>query len=188
MKINRLIRRRSESGFTMTELMIAVAMLGIIGGIWVNVFIGGWRTWQRNFKELTAQQSARRAMAIMVQAIREGRPGSVIISKPTNGPNFSQIAFTDGRWRNWIFRQNGTRLMTVMPLVPMSNGQPIPNGPVASTTDFLAGDVQAVFFTFPSFSDTGLVDVGLTIRVFPYPQAANPIVVQLVERVMLRNP
>jgi prepilin-type N-terminal cleavage/methylation domain-containing protein len=184
----RLLRPRAESGFTLTELMIAVALLGIGMGWIVKLYMAGWQNWKRNFDELSAQQAARRAMAIMVQAVREGRPGSVAITKPANGPNFSQIAFTDGRWRNWIFRQEGKRLMAVVPLVPMSAGVPLPNGPVVYTTQFLASDVQAVYFTFPSFADMSLVDVGLTIRKYPYQGAAFPIVVQLVERVMLRNP
>ena len=175
-----LLRRdRGEKGFTMAELMIAVALTGIVTTWIVRLFMAGWNNWKRNFDDLTAQQSARRAMTIMVQALREGRPGSVIITNPVNGPTFGQISFTDGRWRGWIFRQDGNRLMAVVPLV---------QGPDASTTQLLATDVQAVIFTFPSFADIGLVDVGLTIRKMPYAKAANPIVVQLVERVMLRNP
>jgi len=175
----RLLRPRSESGFTMTELMIAVAILGIGMGVWVDLFLKTWQNWKRNFDEMSAQQGARRSMAIMVQAIREGRPGSVVITKAANGGNFSQISFTDGRWRGWVFRQDGARLMAVVPLV---------EGPNPSTTQFLAENVQSVYFTFPSFADMSLVEVGLTIRKWPYQNAPNPIVIQLVERVMLRNP
>jgi len=179
MRKYRLIHSRSESGFTLVELMIAVAVLGMGLGWMVDLYMSSWQLWKRNFDELTAQQSARGAMAVMVQAIREGHPGSLIITKPVNGPNFSKISFIDGRNRGWVFYQNGNNLMGVVPLV---------SGPNPSTTQFLAGDVQAVFFTFPSFSDLSLVDVGLTIRKWPYQNAANPIVIQLVERVMLRNP
>jgi len=187
MRKMRLFRRpRPEAGFTMTELMIAIALLGI-GMSWiVNLFMLGWQNWKRNYDELTAQQSARRAMAIMVQALREGRPGSIVISKepvPSTtyffGANYSRISFTDGRWRGWKFYQRFDKLMGVCPLV---------TGPNPSTTQFLAGDVQSVCFTFPSFSDNSLVDVALTIRKMPYVNSSSPVVVQLVERVMLRNP
>jgi len=174
----RPLRSRTESGFTMVELMIAVALLGIVLSWIVSLFMIGWKNWKVNFDTLTAQQGARRAMSIMVQAIREGRTGAVVIDKPANGPNFSRITFTDGRWRGWVFYQNGSKLMGVVPLV---------QGPNASTTQFLADNVQAVFFTFPSFSDQGLIDVGLTIRKYPFQGANRPVVIQLVERVMLRN-
>ena len=172
-------RRPGESGFTMTELMIAVAILGIGMGWITQLFMLGWQNWKANFDQLTAQQAARRSMAIMVQALREGRPGSVVIDKPANGPSFSRVAFTDGRWRNWVFWQDGSKLYALMPLT---------QGPNASTTQFLADDVQAVTFGFPTYADRGLVDVALTLRKWPYTGARSATFVQLVERVMLRNP
>ncbi len=168
---------RPERGFTLVELLMAIALLGV-GTAWiVMLFMKTWELWKRNFEELLLQRDARSAMTTMVQGLREAKTGSVQITKAANGTNFSQINFIDGRGRSWNIRQEGAKVLALM---PQSNG--------ISSTMYLADNVQALYFIYPNFADMGLVDVGLTLRKAPYQHTPKVIVVQLVERVMLRNP
>jgi prepilin-type N-terminal cleavage/methylation domain-containing protein len=170
-------RGNGEGGFTLVELMITMVLLGM-GTVWItSLFLQSYNMWKRNFEELLLQRNARVCMARMVQPLREARAGTIVISKAANGPNFSQISFTDGRMHDWIMRQNGSKVEFVMPL---ANG--------GTTTEVIVSvNVQTLYFSFPNFSTMSLVDVGLTMRKFPYQQANKPIVMELVERVKVRN-
>jgi prepilin-type N-terminal cleavage/methylation domain-containing protein len=180
-----LRRPGGEGGFTLVELMIAIAVIGI-GTVFITTqFVVGYQNWKRNFDELLLQRSARIAMSRITQALREGTPGSVAITTPLGMPQFSQISFLDGRGRSWVFRQvlkgaeQGRSVYRIQSVMTPSAG--------ASTTDYLGTYVETLSFVYPSFQDVGLIDVGLTMRKIPYLRA-NPNFFQLVERVMLRNP
>jgi len=167
---------RSQSGFTLTELMIAVALLGMGLGFVTTLFMKTWQLWKRSYDELTMQRDARAAVVIMARAIREASPGSVAIDANAGDPAYSRINFTDGRGKAWSFWQKGNRIFY---FTTLANG--------ASATSFLASDVATLTFIYPNFQDVGLIDVAITCRKIPFARA-NPIVVQLVERVMMRNP
>jgi len=170
--------RSPESGMTLTELMIAVILLGIGMGWIVTMFLQGWNLWKRNFDELILQRNTRLCMKRIVQATREAQAGTIVISKAANGPPYSEIAFIDGRKHYWIFRQNGAKVTVLMPL---ASG-------ISTTQILISGGVQSLTFAFPNLSTKSLVDVALTARTKPYQKAVVPIVIQLAERVMVRNP
>jgi len=115
-------------------------------------------------------------MARMVQIMREAKPGTTVISTSATAGKFSQVSFQDGRMRGWIFKQQGSKLYYVTALADGT-----------SVTQFLGDNVETVVFSYPSFQDVSLIDIALTMKKTPYSKA-NPIIVQLVERVMVRNP
>ncbi len=166
-------RLQGEAGFTLVELMIAMAVLGVGLAFAVNSFLNGWQLWKRTFDELVLQSRARRALALVTQALREATPGSVKLSSPAG--KFSRIEFTDIRGRGWAFYRSGWKAQAV-----------VTTGATTATT-FLAENVAMLSFMYPSFQDTGLIDVGICLSATPYAKA-NHVVVQLSERVMLRNP
>lgn len=189
------LRHPGDRGFTLVELMMAVAILGIGTAFITSMFLNGYRAWKRSFDEMLLQQGARRSMAIITRALREGSPGSVQISTPAGMPQFSQIAFRDGRGKGWIFRQRmkGTdpvasaSVFLIEYVVSTADWPSSPPG-VISATMFLADDVSMLSFVYPSFQNGRLIDVGITMRKLPYRNGSGPVTVQLVERVLLRNP
>ena len=171
---------RGERGFTLIEVLIAVALLGVTTGVMTKVFLLSYQAWKWNFDSLILQRNIRTSMATITRSLREAKPGSVVISRWTaTEPMYSQIAFLDGRGNGWIFRQTGNRIFAVMPP---------PAGLTVSSTRMMASDIDAMTFTYPNFQDLSLIDVAITGRKVPYNPAPKPILVQLVERSMLRNP
>jgi hypothetical protein len=100
-------------------------------------------------------------------------------------PRYSQIAFTDGRSRGWVFTQVQKGVEQGRNVYAIKSLRSPPGG--ASTTDFMAEYVETLSFVYPSLQDTGMIDVGISMKKTPYAQAM-PIFIQLVERVMIRNP
>jgi prepilin-type N-terminal cleavage/methylation domain-containing protein len=168
--------RSSQRGFNLVELLIAMALMSIGFAIIVTMFVNGWQLWRRSYTELMLQREAREAMTLIARTLREASPGTVRIDTPTGAPKFSKIAFTDARNKGWIFKMTDDRLEHV---TTMANGM--------SATIFMMRDVSSIIFTYPSFQDRSLIDIGLTCTKVPY-GTERPLVVQVVERVIMRNP
>ncbi len=181
-------RAAGETGFTLIEVMIAVALLGVGLSFITQMFLGGYRLWKRSFDELIIQRQARTGLSFITQALREAAPGTVKISTPAGMPMFSEIQFKDGRDRNWWFHQKLRQYDSKMGTTIYEVDYWMNTGTGAGTTQFLADHVDAISFVYPSFQDTRLIDVGITMRVLPYRNVAVPVVIQLVERVLMRNP
>jgi prepilin-type N-terminal cleavage/methylation domain-containing protein len=181
-------RRRADAGFTLTEVMIAVALLGVGLAFITNMFLNGYKLWKRSFDEMLLQRSARNSMNFITQALRGASPGSVRISTPANMPLFSEIRFTDEKKNGWWFYQKmrGYSVREGATLYDAGYWTVLPGG--VSTTGFLADHVESLSFVYPSFQDVRLIDVGITMRQMPYRDAPRPLVMQLVERVLMRNP
>lgn len=167
---------------------MALAILAVGTAFITNMYLNGYRLWKRSFDELLMQQAARRTMGHIVQALREGSPGTVQISTPAGMPKFSQISFQDGRGRGWIFRQRYKGRDVVASATVYAAEMVMRTSAGASATTFLAEYVSSLSFVYPSFQDTRLIDVGITMQRTSYRPGAVPTTVQLVERVRMRNP
>jgi len=64
---------KNPNGFSLIEIMVVVAILGIIILGLVTFFTGGTRSWVTGQHQLEAQRNARFAMDRMVKEIREGK-------------------------------------------------------------------------------------------------------------------
>lgn len=62
---------KNQKGFSLIEMMVAVAVLGVIVLGLVTFFTGGTKSWVSGQYQLTAQRNARQAMDRMVREIRE---------------------------------------------------------------------------------------------------------------------
>ncbi len=78
--MNRL-NLKNQKSFSLIEMMIVVAVLGVIVLGLVTFFTGGTKSWVSGQYQLTAQRNARQAMDRMVREIREA---SEIIASSTS--------------------------------------------------------------------------------------------------------
>jgi len=62
---------KNQKGFSLIEMMVVVAVLGVIVLGLVTFFTGGTKSWVAGQSQLTAQRNARQAMDRMVREIRE---------------------------------------------------------------------------------------------------------------------
>ena len=64
---------KNQKGFSLIEMMVVVAILGVIVLGLVTFFTGGTKTWVSGQSQLTAQRNARQAMDRMAREIREAK-------------------------------------------------------------------------------------------------------------------
>ena len=68
-----ILSRENQKGFSLIEMMVAMAVLGLIVLGLVTFFTGGTRSWVTGQHQLEAQRNARLSMDRMVKEIREGK-------------------------------------------------------------------------------------------------------------------
>jgi len=64
-------RCNQETGFTLIEVLIVLAVMGIVGTAIYNVHITGWKAWKFNQTQLNLHQEGRIAMMKMAKRVRE---------------------------------------------------------------------------------------------------------------------
>jgi prepilin-type N-terminal cleavage/methylation domain-containing protein len=85
-KLSNILFIKNKNGFSLIEMMVAVAILGVIVLGLVTFFTGGTKSWVAGQSQLAAQRNARQAMDIMVREIREA---SDIIASSTSSKKIS---------------------------------------------------------------------------------------------------
>lgn len=112
--MNRL-NLKNQKSFSLIEMMIVVAVLGVIVLGLVTFFTGGTKSWVSGQYQLTAQRNARQAMDRMVREIREA---SEIIASSTSSKeiNFNTPWNTDLKY-SWSGDEGDPILRGTNPLI-----------------------------------------------------------------------
>lgn len=112
--MNRL-NLKNQKSFSLIEMMIVVAVLGVIVLGLVTFFTGGTKSWVSGQYQLTAQRNARQAMDRMVREIREA---SEIIASSTSSIeiNFNTPWNTDLKY-SWSGDEGDPILRGTNPLI-----------------------------------------------------------------------
>lgn len=63
-------RLRGESGLTLIEVLLAMALLGLVTAAIFSFYFSGVRTWRRGVDRMDCQQSARTAVDLVVRELR----------------------------------------------------------------------------------------------------------------------
>lgn len=95
---------RSFAGFTLVEVLVAVAILLLFVAGGTKFFEHTTRSWQENYARLEIQQSARIAMDEMTNNIRQASAATVVIDALAVPAN-SRISFQ-------VIKDTGTRAIT----------------------------------------------------------------------------
>jgi len=99
---------KNNKGFSLIEMMIVVAILGIIILGLVTFFTGGTKSWVAGQSQLKAQREARQAMDRMVKEIREARSinnSSTLSSISFNSPFNGDITYNYNSGDKKVYRQ-----------------------------------------------------------------------------------
>lgn len=112
--MNRL-NLKNQKSFSLIEMMVVVAVLGVIVLGLVTFFTGGTKSWVAGQYQLTAQRNARQAMDRMVREIREA---SEIIASSTSSIeiNFNTPWNTDLKY-SWSGDEGDPILRGTNPLI-----------------------------------------------------------------------
>lgn len=166
-------RRRSCSGYTLIELMVAVAVLGIIavtgGRLLTKVFEFNLQSTAR----IGIQRDLRASMNIINRSLRQARADTVILTQAADGPPYSMITFTSVEGSTVTFRQSGRRLI-----------QDITGA--NERTAILARNVEYIAFSYPQTDDNTIVSVSITLKKSTYLRRAA-VLQMAITKIRLMN-
>lgn len=91
-------RNYSLKGFTLVELTITIALIGILGWGLITFFKNTYDIWWMNTRQIDVQQQARTAMDEMSRFIRQSSaPASGMYPAPGNQDTYISFYLPDGR-------------------------------------------------------------------------------------------
>lgn len=138
---------RSRLGYTLTELMIVVAIVGSVSTVGPLML-----TQLQNFYLMTTarndiERDARNSLDFMNRFLRQAVDGTIVIDTPASQGPYSRVRFKhiDGRYVE--FRQSGSSLLAV----------------VDRNTTVLSKNLVYIAFTFPRSEDPTIVSVSMTM-------------------------
>jgi len=163
-------RLRQRLGYTMVEIMMVIAIIGVMALIAPNFITQLNRFFILSRARIELQQEARAAMTIMTKDIRQAQNSTIRIDNGTGQPSYSRIRFTTIDGRTIQYAQNGVNLV-------MTTG---------TRNNTLTKNLRYLAFTFPRSDDMGILSVSITLEKAIY-QGLTKALHMASERVRVMN-
>ncbi|NIM03857.1 prepilin-type N-terminal cleavage/methylation domain-containing protein [bacterium] len=162
-----------QKGFTLIELAIVIALLGILGYAIVTFFTNTYRSWWQTSQQIDAQQKARAALDEMTRFIRQARPvTALVVGEQAGEDDDTMITFTHIDGRQFQYYQSGDSLQRVVD---------------GATTEVISEDLASIFFILDSTSSPTQVDISnLTVQT-PVTGGQQGSITFPRKRIFLRN-
>jgi prepilin-type N-terminal cleavage/methylation domain-containing protein len=149
-----MVKRGRRSGYSLVEVMMVVAILGIISSVGAGILLQANRYFIFTKTRGDLQREARAAMYVVTRELRQAQSNSIVIDRLANNqPFFSRITFSKFGGSTVSFAQNGKQLlMMVGNCHTTSCGRP------------LADNLLYLAITFPRSDDMTIVSVSMTLQ------------------------
>ncbi|MFA5858541.1 MAG: type II secretion system protein [Elusimicrobiota bacterium] len=154
LKILNRAKKSNNRGMTLVEVLIGVAIMGILGSLMATFLVNGMRFFQLSQVRAEIQRDARRCLDLMNRTIRQAQASTIRISSETNQPPCSKMSFTTVKDQMVIYYQENSKLYQK---VSMDNG-------TTYRTDTLAEGLRVATFAFPKSDDTAIIAVSLSFE------------------------
>ncbi|OGR53363.1 MAG: hypothetical protein A3I11_05945 [Elusimicrobia bacterium RIFCSPLOWO2_02_FULL_39_32] len=146
-----------SKGFTVPELMITVAIVGIMIVVGATILLNLVRYWRVQVARANVQQNSRSALDLVNRTLRQASASTVLVSQRTNQPPYSWITFsidkgTGPALGDYGFYQEGKNLRY------MKDG----------STTTIAENLRYLAFSYPRTDDSGIISVSLTFEEATY--------------------
>lgn len=143
---------RSRAGYTLAEMMVAVAILGILALIGPPMMIGMQNFFLMTSARTETQRDARACLSEIDRFLRQAQASTVIIDSAANQGPYSRITFTLLDGRTISFSQSGDSLI-----------QTVKSAGGGTSTVTLTKNLSYIAFTYPATDDVSIVSVALTM-------------------------
>lgn len=163
-------QRCNHRGITLSELLIALAVLGIIFTIAPSIFIAVNKFFYLNRAQLEVQQDARILLNLVNRNLRQAVQSSIKIDQATGEPPYSRITFNKAQGTTMSFYQQDNKLI-------MRAG---------TVTRTLSSNLRYIAFTFPMSDDLSIISISLTMERATY-QGMTKAMHLAVEKVRVMN-
>lgn len=138
---------RNQRGYTLTELLLVVAIVGMISSIGPLLLNNLQNFYLMTTARNEIQRDARVALDTINRYLRQAQYATVTIDTPGSGGPYSRVRFrhVDGRYVE--FRQNGSQLVQV----------------VGANNSVISRNLTYIAFTYPKTDDPTIVSVSITM-------------------------
>jgi prepilin-type N-terminal cleavage/methylation domain-containing protein len=175
------MKRPGQRGFTLIQLMITVAVMGIFGALVSRMFMRGLQEWFQGKAGMLMQQTARIAKDRLAEDLRHASLSSVVISRhASNQALMSQISFVDANGNSLEFYQSGDKLV-------WGNWGVSPTAMI-SQNNLIQSNVSRFLIYYPNVKAPQLIAFRITMLVLPYRDAPKAIQLSVDDQVELKNP
>lgn len=138
---------KKKRGFTLIEIMITVAILGIVITSGTEIFTQIRRFFWMSNTKVEIQREARAVMSTITRRLRQSYYSTIVIDQVPSQPNYSRISFNDIDGNYIRYYQNGSTLYAV------DNG-----------TTTLTKNLRYLAFAIPRTDDISILSVSFTLE------------------------
>lgn len=164
-----------RKGFTVTELMVGIAVVGVVMAVGSNMLLNLVRFFRLTMARAEIQKNARTSLDLINRDLRQASASTVVISQRSGQPPYSWIAFSVDKGTGSVvgsygFFQEGNYLYY------MKNG----------STSALADNLRYVAFTYPRTDNAGIISVSMTFEEETYAGYSKALQLS-IEKVRVMN-
>ncbi len=144
-----MVKRRlhKKRGYTLAEMMVVIAIIGIIISVGPGLLQQVQRFFFLNNTRVALQRDARAAMIVMTSRLRQAQSATIVIDQVASQPYYSRISFNDVDGNTIKFYQSGKSLYMV-----------------DTTSRTLTTSLRYIAFALPRSDDMGIISVSFTLE------------------------
>lgn len=150
------VKCKIQKGMSLTELMVTIAIMGIIGSVMWIVLLQGFRMWRLGSAQTEVQRDVRRILDLVSRNVRQATASTITISKNSSSdPPFSKITFIglkQGATTQISYYQSGRRFYQK----------------VAGVTTRFGKNIRSLNFATVESGDSGVISIGLCLEKATY--------------------
>ncbi len=148
-----------QKGFTLTEVMIATAVIGVLAMVGTSLVAQVYKAWRLSEARVLAQQNARTILNLVERRLRQASADTVVIDRHNvSDPPYSKITFTSQNGDTYEFRQNSD----------LAEMQRTLAGGGGTQSRQLSKNVRYLSFSYASSTNDRLVNVAICMEVPTY--------------------
>ncbi len=168
---------RSSRGVTLTELLVGLAILGIISAVTGTLMTGGIKFFRLTTAKGEIQRDVRQSIDLINRNLRQGLADTVTITRfNTTQPPCSMIVFTHINGNDMRFYQLNDKIYSGT----------TPAGTTNWNDSLVAGNLRGLLFAYPCTSDDTILSVSICFEKSTY-QGSSKTLQLSVEKIRIMN-
>jgi len=164
-----MVRPGNRRGYTLTEAMLVVAIVGIVFALGPAILIQMTRFFRQTRARIEIQRDARNVLDLINRNLRQAKASTVVVDAAGGQPPYSRASFTRAQGNALTFYQQGTTLYMV------SGG-----------TKAISGNLRYLAFTYPRSDDDNIVSVSIAMETGTFESKTKALQLS-VEKVRIMN-
>jgi prepilin-type N-terminal cleavage/methylation domain-containing protein len=183
-------RAKRATGFTLIEVMLATAVIGLLMAVAASLVSSGIRSWLNGLLQVTSQQDVRTARMFLVNSLNTAQAASVLVGTSNTGETVgSMVAYADVYGDTIQVWQAGDKLMAAVwkPVTYTPDEAFPPTVPPTRAWVLINSGVSSFRAYYPNNKDFSNINLSLCLaKAARY--AKVPVQILVSDSIELRNP